>query len=138
MTETTGTDFGLAGLDPATADDAVGARVLHHSGADFTMEHTQGLRTSAVLGAVDGRYIAAVITRDQRAGTYTIHLHHTGDSADARTWLATQAARATASATPTAARRAAATARSTRTSPTGPGPAAAYAAPAGRSAVRHH
>ncbi|MFF2747821.1 hypothetical protein ACFVVA_20000 [Kitasatospora sp. NPDC058048] len=137
MTETAGADFGLAGLDPATADDAVGSRVLHHSGADFTVEHAPGLRTSTALGAVDGRHIAAVITRDQRAGTYTVRLHHTGDSADARTWLATQAARATSSATLTAARRAAATARSTRTSPAGPAPAAASAAPAGRSAVRH-
>ncbi|MFE4514049.1 hypothetical protein ACFRMQ_07605 [Kitasatospora sp. NPDC056783] len=137
MTETTDADFGLAGLDPATADDTVGARVLHHSGVDLAVEHAPGLRISTALGAVDGRHIAAVITRDQRAGTYTIRLHHTGDSADARTWLATQAARATASATPTSTRRTAATARSTRTSPTGPGPAAASAAPAGRSAVRH-
>ncbi|MFF2955716.1 hypothetical protein ACFVVU_30765 [Kitasatospora sp. NPDC057965] len=138
MTTSDGADFGLAGLDPATADDAVSARVLRHSGARFTVEHTLGLRTSVVLGAVEERHIAAVITRDQRAGTYTVRLHHTGDGTDARTWLAAQAARATASATPAAARRAAATVRSTRTSPTGPGPAATYAAPAGRPAVRHH
>ncbi|GAB7185669.1 hypothetical protein ATKI12_5500 [Kitasatospora sp. Ki12] len=130
-------DFGLVGLDPATADDAVGARVLHHSGADFAVEHAHSLRTSTILGSVEGRHIAAVITRDQRSGTYTVRLHHTGDAADARSWLATQATRATAPATPTAARRAAATARSTRTSTVSPAPAAASATPTSRSAARH-
>ncbi|MFJ9446729.1 hypothetical protein ACIRRH_33450 [Kitasatospora sp. NPDC101235] len=137
MNATDGADFGLAGLDPATADDAVGARVLLHSGADFAVEHTPGLRISTVLGSVVSRHLAAVITRDQRAGTFTVRLHHTGDGADARTWLAAQAARAAASSAPAATRRAAATARSTRTGPAGPVPTAAATTPASRSAGRH-
>ncbi|MFJ7278277.1 hypothetical protein [Kitasatospora sp. NPDC098663] len=119
-------DLGLAGLDPATADDAVNARFLRHSGADFAVEHTHRLRTSTILGSVDGRHIAALISRDQRAGTYTIRLRHTGGGNDARSWLAAQVA-------PTTARRAAATARGARTSTATLVPAAVSPAPAGRS-----
>ncbi|GAA2267052.1 hypothetical protein GCM10010430_60260 [Kitasatospora cystarginea] len=128
-----GTDFGLAGLEPATADDATGARLLRHCGLDFDAQHGAGLGTSAYLGADADRYLAALITRDQRAGTYTVRVHRADAAAEGRIWLAAQTA---PPRTRTPARRAAALARGISTTPIAAAPSAAPAPDQPRSTAR--
>ncbi|MBV6695571.1 hypothetical protein KV557_00320 [Kitasatospora aureofaciens] len=116
------TDFGLAGLEPATADDAIGARLLHHCGLDFDAQHGTRLGTSTYLGADADRYLAALITRNQRAGTYTVRVHRTDTAAEGRIWLTAQTA---PPRTRTPARRAAALARGISTTPIAAAPSTA-------------
>ncbi|WP_395297284.1 hypothetical protein ACF9IK_30505 [Kitasatospora hibisci] len=126
-------DFGLAGLEPATADDAIGARLLHHFGLDFDEQHSAGLGTSTYLGGDTDQYLAARITRDQRAGTYTVRLHRAATATEGRTWLASQTARPHPGTT---ARRAAALARGINTAPTATTPSANPAPDQPRSTAR--
>ncbi|MFD0259040.1 hypothetical protein ACFVH7_12300 [Kitasatospora indigofera] len=76
-----GTDFGLTGLDPATADDAVGAQVLLHSELSFDAEHETGLAATSYLGYDDAMTLAARVTRDQKSGTFTVRFHRAADAA---------------------------------------------------------
>ncbi|MEU9074540.1 hypothetical protein AB0D22_07635 [Kitasatospora sp. NPDC048538] len=128
-----GNDFGLAGLEPATADDATGARLLRHCGLDFDEQHSTSLETSTYLGDGGDQYLAALITRDQRAGTYTVRLHRADTAAEGRTWLAAHAARPHPGTT---ARRDAALARGINTAPTATRPSATPAPNQPRSTGR--
>ncbi|MFF2657352.1 hypothetical protein ACFVUH_08295 [Kitasatospora sp. NPDC058032] len=112
--DTEGTDFGLAGLEPATADDGANAAALFASGLAFAQEHEHGLAASNYLGTGAQQVLAARVTRDQEAGTYTVRLHRAGDAWEGLAWLK---ARAAEQLDPAADRRAAALARSARTVP---------------------
>ncbi|MGW2546691.1 hypothetical protein ACWC5I_38915 [Kitasatospora sp. NPDC001574] len=108
-----GTDFGLAGLEPATADDGANAAALSASGLAFAQEHESGLAASNFLGTGE-QVLAARVTRDQQAGTYTVSLHRAGDAWEGLAWLKARSAQRPA---PAADRRAAALARSVRIAP---------------------
>ncbi|GJF32625.1 hypothetical protein KNE206_53250 [Kitasatospora sp. NE20-6] len=80
-------DFALAALEPAGPDDATGARLLHHSGLAFEQRPGGAADASAYLGIGNDLVLAAWITRNQRAGTYTVRLHRAADTAEALQWL---------------------------------------------------
>ncbi|MFJ1707612.1 hypothetical protein [Kitasatospora sp. NPDC088346] len=107
-----GADFGLAGLEAAGVDDLANARILLASDLAFAQEHEHGLAASNFLGTGPHRVLAARITRDQQAGTYTVRLHRADDAWEALAWL-----RRAADLPATTARRSAALARSRRTAP---------------------
>ncbi|MFB8203072.1 hypothetical protein [Kitasatospora purpeofusca] len=108
-----GADFGLAGLEAAGVDDMANARILLASDLVFAQEHEPGLAASNFLGAGPHSVLAARITRDQQAGTYTVCLHRADDAWEALAWLRARATDPPA----TTARRSAALARSRRAAP---------------------
>ncbi|MER7701609.1 hypothetical protein ABTX81_01735 [Kitasatospora sp. NPDC097605] len=88
--EPDGNIIGLAGLEPATVDDLTAAQVLLHCGLTLDPEHESGLAASSYLGTDRTMVLAARVTRDQQAGTYTVRLHRAADPAAGRAWLRAQ------------------------------------------------